>query len=155
MHTETQRNAISRAQEVLRQAGLQFTDILIDHSSTNNSSLPFKPLLHYVTPRPILFTQDELEDGKGRITVKSGINAIVDHPPGAIVEFPETGDSMDMAIGHRFRICPEKFIHPKDNIQYSLGGTHGSHSDVRCFYLHDKDTSEAVACKRTKYNCLF
>lgn len=150
MYNEDQQAANCRGQDLFQQAKAHTTNIFTDHSPMFPT-----PLIPYISPKAVLFTQEELDGGKGHLTRKSYVNGIVDHPLGAIVEFPETGIRMNMAIGHRFEIRPERFVHPKDNIQYSLGGSHSIHYNVKCLHLRDKDTGEAVSCKQRKLNCMF
>lgn len=157
MHTEEQLDAIRRAQDVLREAGLQPTDIL-----ASSFCKPFFPndSIIYTPSKAILFTQNELQNHEGRLTRQSYIHAIVDHPLNAILEFPESGHEMDLAVGHRFRINPKEaenrktFVSPQSNIQYSMFGI-SIHRDVRCLLLKDQTTGEAVLCRQTKLQCMF
>lgn len=152
MFTEEQLEAISRAHETLRQVGLGPTDLV-------GGILPFEQdflgcILDYISPKATLYTPEEVAEKKNQLTRQSKIAGIVDHPMGAIVEFPESGDQMDMAIAHRFQIDPEHFINPQHNIQYSLGNP-SLHSNVTCLLLHDQTTGAPVKCQQTKLFCNF
>lgn len=153
MYTDEELDAIHCAQEVLRQAGLQLTDIFARNPSVNDSQTP---LFDYIAPKARLFTEDELKSGVGRVTRQSHIDGIVDHPIGAVLEFPETGDRMGMAIGHRFKLdlkYPHQIVNPKDNVQYSLGGIHGQ-NDVKCLFLRDQRTGDGIPCTQTRLRCM-
>lgn len=109
--------------------------------------------VHYISNPPVFFSQSELLAGKGRITLKSHVDGVVNHPLGAIIEYPASGTRDGVAIAHIFEIDPLNFINPKDNIQYSLGGQHSGQSQISCRLLHNKDLSSPVQCKRTRYSC--
>lgn len=152
MYTDEQLQIISRAQEILQQAGLQPTDILGSKFSPEHDTLPFTCLFEYIAPHPTSYTSEEIASKENCVTRQSNICSIVDHPVGALVEFPQSGDQMDMAIGHRFQINPPNFVSPKNNIQYALGSP-SSHSNVTCLLLHDKTAGEPIQCKQTKLKC--
>lgn len=109
--------------------------------------------INYASQSPIFFSQSELLRDVGRVTLKSSVHGIVNHLRGAIIEYPISGTVDDMAIAHIFPIDPLDFVHPKDNIQYSLGGQHSGQSSVSCFLLRDKDSGSPVKCKQTRYSC--
>ncbi|KAF8493136.1 hypothetical protein JB92DRAFT_2835234 [Gautieria morchelliformis] len=88
-----------------------------------------------------------------RITRKSTVNWVIDHPVHAILEYPQTGTHLGDAVAHRFPIDHSLFIHPKENIQYSLGDAHGSHPDVQFHLLTDDEGGSPVACYQTKTTC--
>lgn len=142
MFSSDQLDAIRHAQEILQQAGLQRTDIL-----EVDSPVPIQtfPSLNYTSPHAVIFTPEELRQGKGRVTTRSQVQGLVDHPIGAVLEFPETGSDMGIAIGHRFRVSTPDFVNPKNNILYSLGGKRSIHRGVRCFLLLDKTTGDPVS----------
>lgn len=106
-----------------------------------------------VSPPPIFFTEEDIFYGRNRLTAKSKVNGIVNHKWDAIIEFPLTGSQPGMAIAHYFPVNPGDYIHPKYNVQYSLGGSHGGH-EVLCHLLRNKETGEPVLCKQTRYNCM-
>lgn len=108
----------------------------------------------YVSPPPVFFTPVQRLLGSGRVTRKTYVDAVVKHLPGAIVETPVSGAQMGVAIAHIFHVDPDNFVHPKDNLQYSLtGGRHNGTKDVTCFLLRNKDTGMPVKCEKTHYTC--
>ncbi|KAF8525595.1 hypothetical protein BU17DRAFT_41669, partial [Hysterangium stoloniferum] len=88
-----------------------------------------------------------------KTTHQSYASALIEHPIGAIVEYPESGSQPKYSVAHHFHINPKNFIHPKENIQYSLGDVHGSHENVTCYLLRDIHTKEPVSCKQLKTRC--
>ncbi|KAG1788472.1 uncharacterized protein HD556DRAFT_1245206, partial [Suillus plorans] len=86
---------------------------------------------------------------------KSVAHAFVEHPLGAIVEYPQTGDAPDQSIAHIFNIDPTTFHssqHPKANFQYSLGNVHGSRDVSKCLMLRDGQ-GQPVSCSNLKTSC--
>ncbi|KAF8811810.1 hypothetical protein BYT27DRAFT_7240198 [Phlegmacium glaucopus] len=98
------------------------------------------------------FTYKENLAGINLINRQTRISALVDHPMGSIVKYPQTGSCSSESIAHRFTIDPNNFIHPKANIQYSLGDSHGGISDVFCHLLKDKD-GNSVPTMNLKTQC--
>ncbi|KAF8480676.1 hypothetical protein JB92DRAFT_2837564 [Gautieria morchelliformis] len=88
-----------------------------------------------------------------RITRKSTVKLVIDHPVHAILEYPQTGTHLGDAVTHWFPIDWSLFIHPKENIQYSLGDAHGSHRDVQCHLLTDDEGGSPMACYKMKTTC--
>ena len=83
------------------------------------------------------------------------MDAMIKHPLGALVEYPETGASTGQSVMHIFHIDPAVFVDPKSDFQYSLGamgGTHGGLNDVCCDLLRDSE-GKPVCCKRVKTSC--
>ncbi|KAF8516406.1 hypothetical protein BU17DRAFT_67419 [Hysterangium stoloniferum] len=113
----------------------------------------FSPLLNYYPPPARLFTEEEWQHSKNKTTRQSYASALIEHPIGAIVEYPESGSQPKYSVAHHFHINPKNFIHPKENIQYSLGDVHGSHENVTCYLLRDIHTKEPVSCKQLKTRC--
>ncbi|KZP33349.1 hypothetical protein FIBSPDRAFT_718116, partial [Athelia psychrophila] len=83
---------------------------------------------------------------------KSRVDAIIVHPLGAIVEYPETGSHHNERVAHRFLVDPANFYHPKADFQYSLGDKHGGHKNVHCYLLRDKN-GDAVLCDQVQTSC--
>jgi len=57
--------------------------------------------------------------------------------------------------GHRFAIKPEDFLHPKLNIQYSLGEGGLEHNRQCGMFLRDAKTELPVLCTKQHLPCLF
>jgi len=92
-----------------------------------------------------------------KLTRQSYVNAEVVHPCGAVLEYPQTGGSEEEAIAHIFEIDPSKptkLYDPRGNIQYSLGGIHGTRHNVECFRLKGQDGLPPF-CKQVKLSCKF
>ncbi|GJJ12556.1 hypothetical protein Clacol_006799 [Clathrus columnatus] len=153
MYLDEQQEAIHQAQLLLKHVGLQPADM------PSHCSLPSPPLvsnsidLSYVSPSITYLTSEEILSGKGQLTRQTGVCGIIDHPLGAILEFPETGGQDGVGIAHHFEIDPYDFINPKDNIQYSLGGSHLGHNNVSCCLLFDKSTKQPALCNQLKLTC--
>ncbi|KAJ7883686.1 hypothetical protein B0H14DRAFT_2250388, partial [Mycena olivaceomarginata] len=79
----------------------------------------------YQPPAARNFTAEELRRAYDCINRQNYIHALVHHPVGSIVEYPETGASKGVGIAHKFSVDPENFCHPKESFQYSLGDSHG------------------------------
>lgn len=161
----SQLGALREAHQILEDAGLvgrdnavaeapgltQLQDILDLH--LNSHPHPF--LSNYTPPTATPFTPDELQSGENRITRQGYVQAIVEHPAGATVEYPQTGSQSGEAVAHRFCVDPKSLnvVNPKLNIQYSLGDEHGSRANVTCHLLRDIDTQDPVSCRQTKISC--
>ena len=129
------------------------------HDDGQNSSvvlpLPAIQGYRYRPPAARHFTCDEIGRGENRVNRLTRLNAIVEHPLGSIVEYPESGSTPRSCIGHRFSVdaASDMFSHPKLNIQYSLGDGHGCRSDVACGQLIDDHTGQPAFCKNEKISC--
>ncbi|KAG1765741.1 hypothetical protein EV702DRAFT_919554, partial [Suillus placidus] len=84
------------------------------------------------------------------------VNAIVEHPCGAIVEYPETGSVMGQAVAHIFPISvncnTHEFDNPKASFQYSLGDGHGGRKNVLCHLLRDSKGLKACSANTDAFN---
>ncbi|KAJ7815996.1 hypothetical protein B0H13DRAFT_2460922 [Mycena leptocephala] len=81
------------------------------------------------------------------------VHALVDHPVGSIVEYPETGASKGVGIAHKFSVDPENFCHPKESFQYSLGDSHGGEPYVHCGTLLLGLDGTPASCFHKKWSC--
>lgn len=160
--SDEQLAAIREAQQVLEAAGLSLSDLSThtapDTPLTNNSAfdLSFSP---DITPasdyEPLAarrFTPAEINASANCLNRKSRVDAIIVHPLGAIVEYPETGSHHNERVAHRFLVDPANFYHPKADFQYSLGDKHGGHKNVHCYLLRDKN-GDAVLCDQVQTSC--
>lgn len=162
--TVEQIGAVHQATQILEDAGLLTTS-----SDTTDLSSQLQELLqsyllsagepalvnpHYSSPSPRSFTPAEIASGANRVTGKSYINCVIEHPLGAIVEYP-TSCPDTIAVAHRFKIHSGDFVDPTKNIQYSLGDPQGSFENVICHLLCDTETLEPVHCRQTKKGCEF
>ncbi|KAF8157089.1 hypothetical protein B0H34DRAFT_798402 [Crassisporium funariophilum] len=152
-----QQQALAQANVLLQGAGLDPVAAV-----PARASLPPDPLFrdtsntwkypYDVHPsRP--FSSAEILAGANEINRQRRVSALVDHPIGAIVEYPETGWSSDVTIAHRFAVDPLDLQHPKSNIQYSLGGTHGGVPDMHCGRLLCDLNGNPVACNKLQTSC--
>jgi hypothetical protein len=83
--------------------------------STRNTCLAVAGA-HYTPPSAWPCTVEDHMKGWHRVTHKTSAHAIVKHPIGAIVEYPQTGCHADESITHIFHIEPFMFtstLHPK------------------------------------------
>ncbi|KAF8592569.1 hypothetical protein K439DRAFT_1324584 [Ramaria rubella] len=158
--------ALQQARKVLHDAGLlesnnavsdndqliRIQNILDSHLTPVSNPLIQKS--QYTPSLAALFTVEEISAGRNQTTRQGYVQGIIEHPAGAIVEFPQTGSKDGKAIAHHFSIDLKSFfVNPKDNIQYSLGDNHGSHANVTCHLLHDPETQSPVLCHQLKNSC--
>lgn len=116
---------------------------------------PFRPLPPMYLPPPASpFTAEEIEKKHHSITRQTDADRMVKHPKAAIVEYPECGATKEEIIFHRFTIDPSNFIHPRDNIQYSLSSdtSNGGHHNRRCNWL-TPDGNTATLASRQRVSC--
>ncbi|KAF8515753.1 hypothetical protein JB92DRAFT_3114721 [Gautieria morchelliformis] len=57
------------------------------------------------------------------------------------------------AVAHVFAITCADWVHPKHNLQYSLGDAHGGHKDVKCHLLTNAAGVTPVLCYQTRLSC--
>jgi hypothetical protein len=178
--SEHQRLAVQRAQSILSDAGLSASDLDYSPTTSTQSLTPTtsntSPAASSVTPpstepSPIVqasnyiplparqFTADEISRNAHRVNRQTTVNAIVEHPLGAIVEYPETGSVMGQAIAHIFSISTNYITHefdnPKASFQYSFGDGHGGRKNVLCHLLRDSIDGKPVKCNRISTSCKF
>ncbi|KAJ7265241.1 hypothetical protein C8J57DRAFT_1069413, partial [Mycena rebaudengoi] len=99
------------------------------------------------------FTAEEIQRGFNRINRLTYIHALLEHPVGAIVEYPETGETAGVCIAHRFSVDPANLSHPKENFQYSLGDSRWGESDVYCGLLLLGSNGSPASCSHRKFSC--
>ncbi|KZV83375.1 hypothetical protein EXIGLDRAFT_843006 [Exidia glandulosa HHB12029] len=110
-------------------------------------------LRQYEPPPARRWTAHELARSKnvGKYTREKRCAAVIDHPLGAIVEYPETGSQLNEAVAHRFQVDPHSAYRPQHSFQYSLSdSSHGGNPSVNCWLIRD---GEKVLCKSTDYGC--
>ncbi|EJD54157.1 hypothetical protein AURDEDRAFT_157410 [Auricularia subglabra TFB-10046 SS5] len=108
-------------------------------------------LRSYEPAQARVFTEREIREGRNSVTTKTTAHAIIEHPFGAVVEFPETGAVEGQSIAHRFAIDPEHPCMPHHSIQYSTGTTvHGMH-EANCRLI--RTDKQPVKCKVYSYTC--
>jgi len=160
------REALDRAQAILDEAGLSPRDLesmpapsptpSLPCASTSPSlpSVPLPAILasRYIPPPAYPFTDEEIGRDLHRINRHSVVHAIVHHPPGAIMEYPQTGSLDGESIAHIFTVDPTNFDHPKASFQYSLGDNHGGRSGVLCGLLRDT-SGKPIKCNKLRTSC--
>ena len=163
--TSPQRRAAAEALNLLRRANVEPESLLhfASEAPTNttselalNEDLEPSPSIQKASCIPSVATYySEVERIAlcNRVTRKSSVSAIVDHPEGAVVEYPEAGRRPGDSVAHRFTIDPSDYIHPRDNIQFSMGDKHGGRNDVLCLLLKNSITNEPILCKKRTYSC--
>ncbi|KIJ35226.1 hypothetical protein M422DRAFT_262607 [Sphaerobolus stellatus SS14] len=119
-------------------------DYVQDHSLQISPAIASP--VHYFTPK-------EISQGKNEVTSHTVAVGISTYPLNVVVEYLETSVK---GIAHQFQVNPEpdKFLHPKENLQYSLGGTHGMSNRVQCRMLPSNTGSGQVPCKVLRTQCL-
>ncbi|KAF9234897.1 hypothetical protein BU15DRAFT_52007 [Melanogaster broomeanus] len=110
--------------------------------------------LRYEPPVAHKFTDNEINQRLNKVNRQTYVDAIIEHPPGAVVEYPQTGEVTGASIAHIFNVDsdPSRFIHPKSNFQYSLGDGHGGRDNVVCRLLTSKSGS-SVLCYKLRTSC--
>ncbi|KAG1869710.1 hypothetical protein C8R48DRAFT_597246 [Suillus tomentosus] len=177
--SEHQRLAVQHAQSILSDAGLSVSDL--DYSPTTSTrsltptTLNTSPaalsvaLLPSTEPSQIVqasnyiplpacqFTADEISQNAHHVNRQTTVDAIVEHPLGAIMEYPETGSVMGQAIVHIFSISANYITHefdiPKASFQYLFGDGHGGWENILCHLLRDSTDGKPVKCNRISMFC--
>lgn len=117
--------------------------------------LPRPPftLSQYKPPQARPFTSSEIENRAHKLTRETKASRIVQHPIDAIVEYPETGTSGEEIVFHHFAGDPTSDVHPKDNIQYSMGASHGSSGTHRKQYCNWLTPNRQPGSQETRCEC--
>ncbi|KIJ29181.1 hypothetical protein M422DRAFT_269448 [Sphaerobolus stellatus SS14] len=99
------------------------------------------------------FTESEIAQKRNYSSRIQVVNKVIAHPIGAVVEYPEWGTTPKDSVAHIFSVDPQRFIHPKDNVQYSWA-THGEENG-RCYLLHNNGPrpGKYVDCKLYRARC--
>jgi hypothetical protein len=160
MLTESQKEAIAKANAILETAGLEpsvryTTHIPNPPASTTVDSGP--SIIPFWRQRPSVSRPFSIEDQASRrhiINRQCIATAIAEQSINTIVEYPEVTAEPNGIIVHRFAIDPDNFYHPKYNIQYSLSGQHHSQPDVFCGSLLTDGHGKPVYCQRFTAKCM-
>ncbi|KAG2745354.1 hypothetical protein P692DRAFT_201720309 [Suillus brevipes Sb2] len=164
--SDVQLAALKAAQDILDNAGLSPLDLNTNLPPSRDASpaapstsvqQPASPEViaaRYRPPPARLFTTDEVARGCNKINRETSVDAIIEHPLSAIVEYPQTGSAPGLAVAHVFHIdpSPNLFIHPKSNLQYSLGDSHNGRQNAQCFLLKDP-FGKSVLCSKLRTSC--
>ena len=167
-----QRDALSRCEAILTGVGL--SPRVLDTSpspsrASSRASTPSTPSSYissfdcppcpavlasqYIPPPARLFTREERDCHANRVTRRTYVDGIIEHPLDAIVEYPQTGSRDGESIAHIFTVDPLNFFHPKSSFQYSLGDTHGGQADIKCHLLRDESGNTPVLCNKVRLSC--
>jgi len=162
--TQQQREVIDDVKTILSDSGIVsishiptdvFTASLISLESQDqtNTLPPFQ--IGYTPPTPFFF--DKSARPKVTRLAVSAVDAIIDHPLGALVEYPFSGLEPGHSIAHRFAIDPRSYIDPRRNIQYSLGrDSKGGHPNTGCLiFSRGVSVKEPVLCNQIKTSCKY
>ena len=169
--TDGQQQAIAQARMLLQAAGLDISALTGLSSSIQPDTEPTQTLSHTrlspQLPHPAVagyrYIPLPLEVHSAnvswcaKINRQTTISALVDHPFNAIVEYPETGQSAEQLVAHRFSVDPND---PNDrlhlNFQYSLGGdSKGGYGDAFCGSLLVDSHDKPVSCRYHKRSCKY
>jgi hypothetical protein len=164
--TPSQLKAVKEATSILENAGVSKQDLIAEYAELglppvtlqNPSSHNFLPLissLKYIPPPSVPFSEEDIYFQKNAVTRQSFASSRIQHPVGAVVEFPESGAYKGHSIAHIFSVDPNDVIDPKRNIQYSLGGKKGGSSSVNCLLLHNVQDNAPARCRQVKLTCEF
>ncbi|KAG8922194.1 hypothetical protein FRC02_012077 [Tulasnella sp. 418] len=116
--------------------------------------VPLYAPTEYNPPPADKFTAEERANGCHHVNQKTKVERIIEHPLDSVVEYPETGANQGESVAHIFPISPDQFRNPKDDIQYSLGGRHGTVENVRCRFISHIQTNEAALCYKVSVECM-
>ena len=156
---EQQLTALATAQKDFSRVGLTISTTTSTHiailpkqdDSLNGPSLQVVlAQLRYKSPLALFLPHTTYQ-----LNRKGYVHAILDHPLGAVVEYPQSGHSPGQAVAHRFTVDSFNCINPRDNIQYSLGGTtavKGSRPKGNC-YLFSSAMGKPLPCIVTHIGC--
>ncbi|KAF8584552.1 hypothetical protein K439DRAFT_1616642 [Ramaria rubella] len=146
-----QLGALLEARQILNEAGilesnesinepdiLHLWNILDSHLPAG--SHPLIQLSQYSPALAVPFTEEEMACGGNQVNWKTTVHVIVEHPAGAVIEFPQTD-------------LNSPFVNPTENIQYSLGDSHGGHANIMCRLLYDTEYQAPVSCYHLKTSC--
>lgn len=183
--TELQRSAVQNAQALLERDGLSPRDLDSVSPSPSPSPLPLSPVyaasestsphlctatalastqharpnaaisIHYIPPPARPFTDDDRVQKLHRVTRRTSVHAVVEHPVGAIIEYPQTGQHENESVAHIFHIDPttsESFLRPQSSFQYPLGDGHGGQTISQCLMLRNAE-GHPVSCSNLKTSC--
>ncbi|KAJ7857576.1 hypothetical protein B0H13DRAFT_1640907 [Mycena leptocephala] len=165
--SDAQLSAVLEAKRLLASVGLTTTNFdtndhdLQEVTNIIASALPTTSACaavqgsSYQPPAARNFTAEELRRAYDCINRQNYVHALVDHPVGSIVEYPETGASKGVGIAHKFSVDPENFCHPKESFQYSLGDSHGGEPYVHCGTLLLGLDGTPASCFHKKWSCKF
>jgi hypothetical protein len=109
-----QQAALYEAKQLLRHVGLSLGDtsssILVNDSQNHllehpdNSSFDAQHLNCHPPARR--FTEAEILQRKNQVNRQSYLDALVDYPLDSIVEYPCTGETANLSVGHMFAVDP-------------------------------------------------
>ncbi|KAL4076551.1 hypothetical protein V8B97DRAFT_2021913 [Scleroderma yunnanense] len=154
----SKREALDHVQSIVEEAGLSPCDLESisapspPHSLPHTSILPPSPSV----PHPAILSSNHILLKIGHhlycINHHSIADAIVYHPLGAIVKYPQTRSLHGESIAHIFAVDLENFDNLKASFQYFLGNTHDSHFGIICDLLCDK-SDKPVRCDKLRISC--
>jgi len=101
-----------------------------------------------------IFTLEGISAGLNQVTQRLSVTALTRYSETSVVEYLESSQSVDDGIAHLFSVDPVNFIHPKLNLQYSLGGTRGMSKKVQYRMMLDNQTRQPAVCKVVKIGCM-
>ncbi|KDQ25203.1 hypothetical protein PLEOSDRAFT_159859 [Pleurotus ostreatus PC15] len=150
-----QQQALQDAHKLLSDAGI--TTGLLDDIAAPPPSEPSVDsgflALAYQPTEAIPFSASEISRSMHHLNRQTILTHIVEHPLGAIVEYPQTTANDHEAIVHWFVIDAQCFTHPKGNFQYSLGDSHGGHDNIKCGTLLIDKQGRPVPCNHLRTSC--
>jgi len=160
--TAEQCKAIKDTKKILQDSGVADpssfpTDVfasslqsLANDNLVTRHSFPL-PLFSYISFPPSFPATGHL---KVTCNSSSAVDAVIDHPIGAIVEYPQSGSQPGEAIANRFAINPSDYVNPRNNLQYSTGKGRSGHANIKCFIISQGNSpGEAVPSYQFKGGC--
>ncbi|KAJ7234827.1 hypothetical protein C8J57DRAFT_1531331 [Mycena rebaudengoi] len=159
--SSAQLSAVLEAKKILVDVDLTTTNLddsdflevrpVVSQALSATSSLSAIQGSLYHSPPARAFTAEEIQHDFNCINRQTYVHALLEHPVGAIVEYPETGATAGVRIAHRFSVDPANFSHPKENFQYSLGDSRGGEPYVYCGLLLLGSNGSPTSCKGLQY----
>jgi len=110
------------------------------------------PVMH-ISPSTITLTPKPCIQKYVQITHRTTLTSLHSHLAGTFLQYPETVDNG--AIGHLFSLDVLMWVHPKDNLCYSLGELKGAMVNGHVVFCHILTDSKGtmVPCQVTHWTC--
>ncbi|KAJ3871376.1 hypothetical protein F5051DRAFT_204686 [Lentinula edodes] len=86
-----------------------------------------------------------------KMSCKTTLSAVYQYPIDTILEYPETGATLEEVVGHLFQIQPNHWISPERDFTYSRGEPRGNSKEgITNPLLVHRITGEMVPCIAVK-----
>lgn len=152
--------AIQDAETLLQNAGISVLSFIQfqthRHHVEDHHDGPSDTVRHaqYVSPPATPFTAEDIRIGRHRVTREQTVQAFIEHPYNAIVEFPQSGASSGESVAHRQKIDTNHYMDPRDNVQFSIYKHHSTRKIKGCFMLDPStEGNKPMECMKFTGDC--